>query len=454
LVAARTGLARALGRAWDELTPAQQTAVRAAAGRSGITWPPGTSPISRLDTATRAQLLSFAAAVRAAAPDTELGDPALINVGARPRTSDAANITTLVARADAVFAVIARGARDADIAQVFGVANVAAAKVKYANAHAQMNRLKAANKIVTDRSGFNAEVELGGLSNSAQIAVAPSVIDNPTDKESIVILIHESMHAGNAGLTDFGYIGDPSFKQLPASVKLANSAHYEVVPRRILGAANSFPGETFIPAGTTIGRVSAPALTPREQAVREASETFRLAWTAGLNLHTLFVRLFRAPGEWNTLDLRTTFAGAAPGSRFSNTLPFWSRVEALTIHTRAATIAPGGSPATAPVTLIDVALSEGLIRKMAQGMNATPKSATDALALETAAATTAERTAAAASVNAERDLLIRLVLRTSLGSLTGTVARDERVVARMAQGARASNFTDFLRVRPPATPFP
>jgi hypothetical protein len=445
--AARTGLVLAIERAWDELTPARQAAVRAGAAVFGITWPATTGPMARLSVATRAELLSFANLLRSAAPNITLGDPALIDTGARPGTTDAANITTLVARANAVFAEIASGARDADIAQVFGVLNVAAVKAKYANAHTRMNQLKAANKIVTDRSGYSAEAGLGGLSNSAQIAVEPSAIDVPTDKESIVTLVHESMHAGNAGLRDFGYIDSSSFTRLPVAVKLANAAHYEVVPRRILGADNSFPGVTFTPAGG-----AEPALTPREQAIRDASETFRLAWTAALNLHKLYVRLFRAPGEWNTLNLSSSgYRGVAPGARFSNTLPFWSKVEALTIHTRAAAIAPAGPPATAPVTLIDIALSEGVVRKMAQGLAAVEgDTPADALALENASATPAERTAAAASSHAERDLLIRLVLRTRLGSLTGSTARDERVVAQLARVERRGDWADYLRIRSPA----
>jgi hypothetical protein len=314
LLHARTGLSRVLSRIWAELTPPQQAAVRTAATGFGIAWVAEADLRSRLDSATRAQLLSFANAVRTAAPAAQLGDPLLIDSGARPGTSDAANITTLVGRADSVFATIAGGARDADLTQIFGAANVAAAKAKYALARTQMNHLKVIDKIVTDRSGYNAEVGLGGLSNAAQISVEPSTVDNPTVDESIVTLIHESMHAGNIDIRDFGYIDQPSFRSLDAAVKLVNAAHFEVVPRRILTAAHSFPGETFIPAGTSVGGVAAPALTRREQAIRNASETFRLAWTAGLNLHKLFVRLFRNPGEWSTLDLATVFTGAAAGS--------------------------------------------------------------------------------------------------------------------------------------------
>jgi hypothetical protein len=446
----RTGLARDLSRAWAGLTTAQQTTVKTAAAGFGISFTDEADLRTRLETATRPELLQFAQEIRTAAPSAELGDPLLIDVGARPHTADAANITTLVNNANAVFASIASGAKDADITQVFGAANVAAAKAKYANAKTRLNALKTADKIVTDRSGFSAQVSLGGLSNASQIAVEPSTIDNPGDKESVITLIHESMHAGNSDVRDFGYIHQPSFIALPESVKLKNAAHFEVVPRRILGASFDFAGQTFIPAGTTVGGVAAPALTPKQQAIRAASETYRSAWTAGLNLHKIFVRLFRTPAEWNTLDLSTAFSGAPAGAHFADTLPFWSKVEMLTMHERVASINPAGPPAVRPVTLIDIALSEGVTRKLDQGMDHVPQTEADAQALETASANAAELTAAAASVNAERDLLIRLVIRVNLGSITGTVSRDESVVARMAQASNAPNFTDILAIRPPS----
>lgn len=446
----RPGLARVLSRAWAGLTAAQKAAVKTAASAFGITWVEEADLLTKLESTTRAKLLSFAKEIRTAAPAAELGDPLLIDSGARPATADAANITTLVGKANTVFTAIAGNAHDGDIVQIFGTANVAAAKTKYANAATRMNQLKATNKIVTDRSGYNAQVGLGGLSNSDQISVSPETIDKPADNESVVTLMHESMHAGNSDVDDKGYIDQPSFIALTEPEKLTNAAHFEVVPRRNLGASSAFAGQTFVPAGTTVGGVTAPALTTRQRAVRGASEAFRLAWTAGLNLHTLFVRLFRTPTEWNTLDLSTAFSGAAAGAHFSDTLPFWSKVESLTIHERASSINPAGAPAVKPVTLIDISLSEGLVRKMVQGMGLTPQDETTALALEKAKATAAERTAAAANADAERDLLIRLVIRLNLGSITGAVSRDERVVARLAQAASATNFSDYLQVRPPS----
>lgn len=444
---ARAGLARAISRAWGEMTPAQQAAVKTAVAGLGITWATEAQLLAKLNTATRAQLINFAHAVRTVDPTTELGNPALIDTGARPATADAANIAILVAEANVVFVLIQAGINDTDIAQIFGAANVAAAKAKYANAQSQMHTLQAANKIVTDRSGFNAEDFVGGLSNAQQIALNPKVIDNPAEKESVITLIHESMHAGNNDVKDNGgYITQPSFTVQPESVKLTNAAHFEIVPRRILGANHAFAGQTFVPAGTTSG---GPGLTPRQQAVRDAADTFRQAWTAGLRLHKLYVELFKAPTEWNTRDLGT-FNGGQAGAHFADALPFWSKVEMLTIHTRLGSINPAGTPAVKPVTLIDIALSEGLVRKLVFGLFRSPKTPTDAVNLESASATAAERAAAAVSADAERDLLIKLVIKTQLGDLTGSLSRDAQVVARLAQAGKLKDFSDMLVARPPS----
>jgi hypothetical protein len=447
--AARTGLARLLSRAWAGLTVTKQTAVKTAmaalSGALKLTWTTEADLHTKLTTATRDQLVRLGQEIRAQEPTAELGSPLLIDTGPRPGTADAANITTLVGKANTVFTTLAGTTRDTDIKEVFGAGNVADAKTKYDNAKTQMNALHATNKIVTDRSGYSGEVGLGGLSNSTQISVEPSVIDNPTDVESVVLLIHESMHAGNPGVVrDKGYITQPSFTVLDPLVKLTNAAHFEVVPRRILGASHDFAGVTFTPAGSG----GTPTLTPREQAIRGASETYRSAWTAGLRLHKLYVRLFRTATEWNTLDLSTEFTGAPAGAHFEDVLPFWSKVELLTIHERSG-INPAGNPDVKPVTLIDIALSEEVIRRLSEGMNSVPATPADALALETANATSAEQTAAAASVAAEQDLRIRLVIRANLGSITGSESRDVRVVVRMAQ-AGVAGASDLLAIRPPS----
>ena len=85
LMRGRTGLARALSRAWAGLTPAQQVVVQTSAKAFGIAWVAEADLLTLLDSATRTQLLDFAKAIRTAAPAAELGDPLLIDSGGTAR---------------------------------------------------------------------------------------------------------------------------------------------------------------------------------------------------------------------------------------------------------------------------------------------------------------------------------------------------------------------------------
>ncbi len=415
----------------------------------------------------------YANALATVRPGLKLGDPKLINTGPRPATADAAHITTLVTNANKVFDKIAAGAADADIDRVFGAANRATAKAKYKKARDAMNTLATTGHVVTDRSGYNREVSLGGLTGAEQISLAPGVIDNPDKRESVVTMMHESMHAGNPGdVGDNGVYIDRTaeFPKSPVSEKLTNAAHFEVVPRRLLpkdaatdpddpsayggcvGCAAANPAQTFTPAGTAGPHGATPADTPREKALKAAYRMFKEAWTLGLNLHDVWVSVLKAPADWNTLDLGTRFGGALHGRHFKDVLPFWSKVEKLTVHERTHITPTAATASTKPVTLIDIALSEAVVRQLALGMDATPANAAAADALETAAIASGdigpvELHAALASVNKERDLLIKLVLK-QIGSVTDTVDRDLAVVLRM--GKTGDSWNEILARRPPS----
>jgi hypothetical protein len=416
------GIKRLVQLAEAELTPPQRVQVDTAtlAGQTQ-------AQFDALPEQTR--LTRRADAIRSVRPDLTLGDPALIDTGPRPGTADTANLNTLVANANAIFDQIAGGARDADIDQVFGHANRAVAKAKYANGKTWMNNLKASNHIVTDRSGYNDEVGLGGLTGfHTQIALSPGFIDTPGDHEAVVTMIHESMHAGNADVSDKGYIGTQVFTQLPEAVKLTNAAHFEVVPRRILGAANSYAGVTFTPAGAAAaagGPATAP-LTPLQVAVRDASEQLRTAWTMGLNLHTLYDTLYKDQTQWDTPQ---------SGGSFHKGLPYWSKVEKLTIHQKTVLDPAAADPARRPISQIDMALSEGVTRKFVECMvtiDGVPNDAAGANAFLATHATAAEITAAHATPAAHRDLWIKAILRT-VGPITGPEARDLRVVHELVR---------------------
>ena len=285
----------------------------------------------------------------------------------------------MVGSADKIFNDIATGARDAWLTQVFGAGSVAAAKGKYAKGRTAMNSLHGLGRIVTDRSGYSEEVSLGGLTDppgtpSQKIRVAKSVIDSPAANDSITTLLHESMHAGNADVSDDIYSTATGFTTQTAAQKLNNSAHYEVVPWRILEPTNpaafavvpaTVPPtfQTFIPAGTTVAGVTAPSRTNPEKGAVAAYDLMREAWTIGLNLHPLYVQLFRTPTDWRVPQ------PAFGGRRFDRAIPFWSKVENLTIHKKTVIDPVSLDEAKHPVSQIDVALSEGVIRKLAFGMD-------------------------------------------------------------------------------------
>lgn len=450
------GAQRLIDRAMQELTAAEQAQVTTA--RLGALTEAQFNALSSQEQKSR-----WAEAIIAQFPDRKLGDPKLIDTGARPGTADAANITKLVTNADNIFNSIASGARDLWLTQVFGAGSVTAAKSKYAKARTAMNTLHGSDSIVTDRSGYSEEVSLGGLTDppgtpGQKIRLQKSAIDSPNDNDSVATLVHESMHAGNADIGD-KYVGID--KESEAN-KLTFASCFEVLAWRILDPTNAaaFPADpptvpptfkTFIPAGTTVGGVSAPARTKAEDGARAASELFRNAWTIGLNLHPLYVQVFRKPTDW------TVPQAEFGGKRFNNSLPFWSKVEKLTIHQKATIDPASPDEAKHPVSQIDIALSEGLIRKLANGMNVLDPlekgKEADILTFENGNSTAPERTAAFPggvhnNADAERDFLLKLTVRDStVAPITGTQVRDLRVVRQLG----TLNWANVLDPRNPAS---
>ena len=275
------------------------------------------------------------------------------------------------------------------------------------------------------------------------------------------------MHAGNPGVVgdDGPYIDrGEEFVRAAEDVKLATAAHYEVVPRRMLGmgkAGFAFPGRTFVPgvlapaappAPAPAAPAPAPAPAPpvpagpvvsvKEQAAGAAYLRWKEAWTTALNLHDLFVRNYKAPADWTT-DIKDEF-GLPAAATFADVLQFWSKVEGLTIHNRTHINVASADPSTQPITQIDVALSEAVVRLFARGMFAAPETEAAAIALEATAP--AAEVAAANTVEKERDLLIKLVAR-QIGTVTGNEARDVFVVNEL--GPKNLSFPEMLKVRGP-----
>lgn len=450
------GAERLVARALAELDPVDRVIV--AVNETGTLTDAEFAALPR-----REQLSRTAKAIIDQVSKFELGDPKLIDTGPRPLTPDAANITKVVHNADAVFNAIATGAQDPNLKQVFGAANIGAAKVRYANARIWMNRLHAAAKIVTDRSGYSREVFQGGLTGFHEmIRVGPRVIDSPDDHDSVVTLLHESLHAGNTDVKDDLYITATGFKEQPNNKKLRNSAHYEVVPWRILDPAspNAFPVtpattpptfQTFIPAGTTVGGVTAPVRTAAEKGARAAYVKLNSAWALGLNLHLVYVQLFRTPGDWTRVQPKLG------NIRFHNSVPFWSKVQKLTIHNKTTIDPTSADEAKRPVSQADIALSEGFVRKLAFSMDVLDPLHTESqiLAFENANLTTGEQTTlfpggTHTDENRERDVLLLLAVRDKkVAPMTGSVSRDLKVVDQL--NAPSDAWSDILKPRNPAS---
>ncbi len=451
------GAQRLIDHALEELTPAEKAKVDTAR-LNGLT----DAQFNAL--ATEEQRSRWAEAILAQFPDRQLGDPNLIDTGARPGKPDAANITKLVGHAEQIFADVASGTRDTWITQVFGAGSVGKAKAKYAKARTAMNKLHGSDSIVTDRSGYSDEVSLGGLTDppgtkNQKIRLNESFIDSPDDDDSVTTLVHESMHAGNADIDD-KYPSSTGFTTEKEAKKLIFASYFEVVAWRALDptATDAFavvPAttpptfQTFIPAGTTVSGVAAPAQTKVEKGATAAGDLFRAAWTTGLNLHPFYVGLFKAPAKWKVPQADYGY------NRFDKALPYWSKVQKLTIHLKTSIDTTSADEAKHPVSQIDIALSEGLIRRLANGMGVLDSLHTEAevLAFETANSTAAEQTAAFpggahTSENAERDFLLKLAARDStVAPMTGDVARDVRVVRELGN----LNWDTVLYPRNPAS---
>jgi hypothetical protein len=393
-----------------------------------------------------------AAAVTKVRKDTKMLDPDWIKTGPRPGTKDAANLTLLVNGANKILDRIATGAVDKHIAQVFGEVNVATAKGRYAKARTRLNELHHDGKILSERARYGHEVEVAGLTSHDEMLLSPETVDEPTSRESIVTCIHESMHAGNPKgtpdeVTDEGpYIDRKAdFVVESAETKLKTASYFEVVPRRMLGMNNerfAYWGVTFTPgvlappapapaappapapAAPPAPAPAAPVVSQKQQAIGLAGDAYKRAWTTGLRVHIWLVWAHDNPVQWDKE------VDPVHHVKVNDILPFWSKLERLTIHQRPGIKPDSLDPAMAPVTLIDIALSEAVTRQLAKGMDRMPRTEADANTLE-ATATQAERDAANVSKENERDLLIKLVARDA-GSITDTPDRDLKVVLKMS----------------------
>lgn len=434
----RAGLARMIRRTMKLLKPTSKVLVKTKA-RGKLT----PAQFSRLP--GWQQHLKLVEVLRQRYPQLRYGDPALVEVGAR-NAAERANLKTLVSKTSGYFKLIAGGRLDRSIKKVFGSSNaqLAAVKANYAKAHRQMKVLYLAGKIKTDRSGYSGEVGLGGYGNDAIIMLSSDCFDKSTAAESILTLLHESVHAGNSKVGDHVYVqSKTTFPKVSEKIKRANAAHYEIPLRRHLKASFSYGTSTFVPAGT-----GSAALTPLQAGIGLATNRFRQAWDAAVTLHELLMRAYRQPRIW-WQRAKPLFDGAHPRSRFGNCLPYWSKVERLTIHQRKA-ISPSSSNASRkPVSGIDLALSEGVSRRLHLTKASMPRGSVKTEAFLKSKLGVAGYNKIKKNKYKIRDKLLRMVIQHRSGQITGSVVRDMAVVLKLAK-ANGDTYKGILRPRKPS----
>ena len=82
------------------------------------------------------------------------------------------------------------------------------------------------------------------------------------------------------------------------SIELLDSGQARVADPSATDDA-AFEGQTFVPAGTTVGSTHKPPLSDNQKALKAAGIRLREAWDRALNLHDLFVESYKAPAKWN-----------------------------------------------------------------------------------------------------------------------------------------------------------
>jgi hypothetical protein len=247
--------------------------------------------------------------------------------------------TAMVDAADLVKQVQADAA---GLKQVFG-AQDATAKTNYQNAEKALRDLpgKMDTQVNTDYNLDDKEIGLGGWASHSdqKMHLLLEVAQVKNINKTKAILIHEASHFGTATVKDHVYYNKNGFFELEEAKKVANAAHYEELPRRILGTSQ-FDKKTFLP-GTKPG---GGAVT-REDTIKSAANLYlRRAWDTGVNAHR-FIRSLR----------REDLAGNKKPFNDNKVLIMeMSKLMDLTIHEQAA--------GKEVVTALDVTLSESVSR--------------------------------------------------------------------------------------------
>ena len=383
------------------------------------------------------QARHLAKAIGEVYPESVLSDPATLDKVPDPGSEIGKNLNTLVDHATTFLSAAAAGGHDETLADVFGPEHVATAKERYAAAASALKMLLSEGKITVDQAGYSDLVACGGLANTKKIWLPARLLKDPGSLASIVGLIHEAMHAGDAAVIDHGYDGG-MFTKLPTQLKLTNAAHYEIAARRHWNLDGAYPHQVFTPTDTAEKKPSV-----LEQGGRDACELIRHAWTTALNLHHLWVHTHLNRGQWTTLALPTAYPGAT-AAHFADCMPYWSKVQAMTVHGRSGIDPASTAPATAPVTQIDIAVSEDVVWRLSYAQQIIR----DATATPEATAKLCETNKTPPKQQEICDMLIDEALST-IGTISGNLNRDIKVIDVLATAYLAGGYAGILKSRSP-----
>jgi hypothetical protein len=233
----------------------------------------------------------------------------------------------------------------AGLKAVFG-AQDAVAKARYASGRSALAAAAADldKHVTTDYNLDDPETFLGGWAqHSTQLMhLLVGVVQGTDPKESQSTLVHEAAHLGHGSVDDLGYYGTAAFEAMSEADKVNNAAHYEELPRRLLGIS-SFPGHTFTP-----GIKKGGGAVTRVDTVRKiASDHLQRAWDAASDAH-MWLRGVRK--AWLTKKDTAPFTAEKP------LILELSKLCDMTVHHQAA--------AHARITSLDITIIESIVRAM------------------------------------------------------------------------------------------
>jgi hypothetical protein len=233
----------------------------------------------------------------------------------------------------------------AGLKAVFGSQD-AVAKARYASGRSALATAAGDldKHVTTDYNLDDPETFLGGWAqHSTQLMhLLVGVVQGVDPKESQATLVHEASHLGHGSVDDLGYYGTAAFEAMSEADKVNNAAHYEELPRRLLGVS-SFAGHTFTP-----GIAKGGGAVTRVDIVRKiASDHLQHAWDAASDAH-MWLRGVRK--EW--LNKKNT----APFTAEKPLILELSKLSDMTVHHQAA--------AHARVTSLDITIIESVVRAM------------------------------------------------------------------------------------------